>query len=286
VDNGSTDGSPEFVKEFFPEVRVAHFGENMGFAKAANEGINIAKGELIAFLNNDAIADCIWIEELVKGLNSSKEIGLCASKILRAPEGAFIDTAGDQYTRYGVAIKRGHNAQANRFSKLEFVFGACAAAALYCKSMLNEIGYFDEDLYCIYEDVDLSFRAQLAGYKCLYIPTAIVYHNIGGTSGIENDFTLYYGQRNIDCVYLKNMPTSLLVKYLPIHFIYTILSLIYNLYHGKGKTYISSKIDAFRQIGLVLKKRKNIQNGRKVSSKYLQQIFDNRSLIRHKTKGN
>jgi GT2 family glycosyltransferase len=166
VDNGSI----QFVEEFFPEVRVTHFDENMGFAKAANEGIKIARCEFVALLNNDAIANCIWNEELVKGINFFTGIGFCASKILRASKGALIDTAGDHYTRYGVAIKRGHNVEANRFSETRFVFGACAAAALYRKSMLNEIGYFDEDLYCIYEDVDLSFRVQLAGYKCLYIP--------------------------------------------------------------------------------------------------------------------
>jgi len=284
VDNGSTDGSVEFVEEFFPEVRIACFKDNMGFAKAANAGIKIARGEFIALLNNDAVADCFWVEKLVKGVNSSMEVGFCASKILRAPKGLLIDTAGDYYTRYGVAIKRGHNVEANRVSQTRFVFGACAAAALYRKSMLNDIGYFDEDLYCIYEDVDLSFRAQLAGYRCLYIPTAIVYHQVGGTIGTKNDFTLFYGQRNIECVYLKNMPATLMLKYLPAHSIYVILAWVSSLCNWKGEIFVRSKLDAFRQIGPILKKRKNIQSRRKVSLKYLEQIFDRRPLIHHRAK--
>ncbi len=276
VDDGSSDMSVELVKKAFPEVRIVPLEENLGFSKAVNQGLKGTKNEFIALLNNDATADPNWLEELVRGIRSSSEIGFCASKILQAPEGTRIDTAGDGYTRHGVASKRGHNLEAIRFDQPEMVFGACAAAALYRKSMLEDIGYFDEDLCCIYEDVDLSFRAQLAGYKCLYVPTAVAYHTVGGTLGTNNDATLYYGQRNMETVFFKNMPLKLLLIYLPLHVAYLVLAFAYNLSRGKWKIYVRSKVDALNQMGWTLRKRKNIQVKKRVSSSYLQKILDRR----------
>jgi hypothetical protein len=281
VDASSRDSSVEFVRSSFPDVRIVELKDNRGFSVAANEGLRTARGEFIALLNNDALTDKKWVEELVKGIHSSDAIGFCASKILQAPMGIEIDTAGDCYTRYGVALKRGQNAVANQFSRPEFVFGACAAAALYRKAMLEEIGYFDEDLFCIYEDVDLSFRAQLRGFKCLYVPTAVVYHIVGGTAGMNNDFTLYYGQRNMASVFLKNMPAPFLLRYFPLHIGYMALAIIYHLSRGRGKVFLHAKADALGQIGMTLRKRKIVQRKRNVSSKYLQTIFDKRSLWQH-----
>jgi len=280
IDNGSSDGSIELVKGSFPEVKVISLTYNKGFSGAVNEGIKKAKGEFIALLNNDTIADSKWIEELVKGIHSSKAIGCCASRIL-CSMGTAIDTVGDTYTRYGVAIKRGHDVETKRFLQEELVFGACGGAALYRRSMLDEVGSFDEDFFCVYEDVDMSFRAQLMGFKCLYVPTAIVTHYVGGTAGTKNDFTLYYGQRNMELVFLKNMPLPLLVKYLPSHMVYVVLAFLYYLLKNQGGIYLRSKMDAFKQIRLTLQKRKEIQRKRRVSSSYLETIMNKRSLFKH-----
>jgi GT2 family glycosyltransferase len=281
VDNGSTDGSGELVKEFFPEVQILALFHNKGFAGAVNEGIRAAKGEFIALFNNDAIAHDQWIEELVKGIHSSGEVGFCASKILRLPDRRKVDTAGDSYTRFGVARKRGWNGGRDEFLKPELVFGACAAAALYRKSMLEEIGYFDEDLFCIYEDVDLSFRAQLAGFQCLYVPSAIVYHHVGGTAGTKNRFALYYGQRNLESVFLKNMPGLLLIKYFPLHLGYNCLAFAYHVFRKDGKVFLQSKVDVLKQAKTILQKRIRIQKKKKVTLGYLETLFDQRSLLTH-----
>jgi GT2 family glycosyltransferase len=280
VDNGSTDGSVEFVKTFFPEVQILTLRCNKGFAAAANEGIWAAKNELIALLNNDAIADDHWIEEVVKGIHSSSAIGFCASKILRLPHRRQIDTAGDSYTRFGVARKRGWNGGTDEFLKPELVFGACAGAALYRRSMLEEIEFLDEDFFCLYEDVDLSFRAQLTGFKCLYVPTAIVYHQGGGTTGSFPHFNFYYGQRNMEWVFLKNMPLSLLIKYLPLHLGYVLWAFGDHLCRNKGGIFLRSKLDAVKGFGPMLQKRKTVQRKRRVSSEYLEMIFDKRFLKR------
>lgn len=281
VDNGSVDGSVEFVEENFPEVRVLRLSQNRGFAGASNLGYQISQGEFIALLNNDAIADSQWLDELLKGIHSSKKIGFCSSKILQFPHKKRIDSAGDLYTRFGIAIKRGWNKDSDEFLKEDLVFGSSAAGALYRKSMLEEIGCFDEDFFCIYEDVDLSFRAQLGGYQCLYVPTAIIYHRVGGTSGIDNDFTLYYGQRNLEFVFLKNMPLPLLIKYFPLHMGYLVIAFIYHLLKGKGRIFFRSKKDALKDIRLILKKRRIIQKKKSISTISLEHIFDRKSLLQH-----
>jgi GT2 family glycosyltransferase len=112
-------------------------------------------------------------------------------------------------------------------------------------------------------------------------PTAIVYHKVGGTMGENNDFILYYGQRNLEFVFIKNMPFSLMVKYLPLHMEYVMLAFIYNLLRNKGGIFLHSKIDVLKQIGRTLKKRKHIQRRRKVSSSYLETILYKRSLLKH-----
>lgn len=281
VDNGSTDRSVEFVARSFPEVKIIELRLNSGFSRAVNEGIKASKAEFIALLNNDAIADEKWIEELLEGIHSSKEVGFCASQIVWGAKGTEIDAVGDVYTRYGVAIKRRREGETNPFLQKELVFGACGAASLYRRSMLEEVGYFDEDFFCIYEDVDLSFRAQLSGFKCLYVPTAIVYHRVGGTMGRNNDFILYYGQRNLEFVFIKNMPFSLTVKYLPLHIEYVILAFLYHILRNKGGIFLRSKIDVLKQIGCTLKKRWYIQSRRKVSSRYLETLLYKRSLLKH-----
>jgi len=281
VDNGSIDGSVEFVKKTFPEGQIISLPLNKGFSGAANEGIKSAKGKFIALLNNDTMVDDRWLEELVKGISGSEDIGFCASKVFCLPRKGEIDSAGDSYTRYGVAFKRRDRIGKNVFLQRELVFGACAVAALYRSSMLEEIGDFDEDFFCLYEDVDLSFRAQLAGYKCLYVPTAIVYHRVGGTAGTDNDFTLYYGQRNLELVFLKNMPLPLLIKYLPLHTGYVILAFIYHLLRREGKIFLYSKMDALKRIRSTLQKRKIIQRKKKVSVAYSESIIDKRSLFKY-----
>jgi GT2 family glycosyltransferase len=278
VDNASSDSSRDKVREFFPEAQVIALAHNFGFAGAANAGMARAKGEFIALLNNDAIPEDRWLEELLSGIRADPGIGFCASKILQVQCKKRIDAAGDAYAAFGAAFPRGLNRRADEFNRPGFVFGACAAAALYRRSMLARIGGFDEDLFFAYEDVDLSFRAQLAGYKCLYIPTAVVYHFRGGTAGKNNEFTRFQGQRNLETVFFKNMPSGLLVKYFPLHMLYILMAFFYNLIKGGGGWFLRSKWEFLREIRVTFHKRKVIQRSRRVSLRYLEEIFDSCSL--------
>jgi GT2 family glycosyltransferase len=176
VDNGSHDGSTAFVSENYPEVSIVALKDNRGFAAANNVALHAVETEFVALLNNDAVPDPLWLKSLVEALDEHPQAGLAASKMLLYDRREIIDRAGDGYTRAGAALLRGRGLSADCHRIREWVFGACAAAALYRMVMLRDIGFFDEDFCLLYEDVDLSFRAQLKGYKCLYVPEALVYH--------------------------------------------------------------------------------------------------------------
>jgi GT2 family glycosyltransferase len=214
VDNGSSDGSIGFVREHYPLIRIVETGKNLGFAGGTNAGIRVARGEFILTLNNDTIADPQFIENLVKPMASDSRLGMCASKML-FPDGR-INSTGVCISRSSAAWDRGIFEQdSGQYDKEVEVFGPCAGAALYQRAMLDEIGLFDEDFFIYMEDVDLAFRARLAGWKCRFIPSARVTHYRGGTTGIKSDLSIFYGNRNQLWNAIKNFPVRTLLISLP-----------------------------------------------------------------------
>jgi len=177
VDNASGDGSLELVHRKYPEVKTIPLDANLGFAVANNRAIQSIGTEYVALLNNDAVPHPGWLENLIEALEMNLDAGMAASKMLLYDHPDIIDRAGDIYTTAGTALLNGRGEPSKNFNKPAWVFGACAGAALYRKRMLDDIGLFDEDFFLLYEDVDLSFRAQLRGYRCIYVPDAIVYHH-------------------------------------------------------------------------------------------------------------
>ena len=205
VDNGSTDDSISFMREHFPDVHLVQLSSNTGFAGGTNAGIKEAKGEFILTLNNDTISDLNLLDEIVRPMQLDGHIGMCGAKML-LPDGRINSTA-ICISRSGAAWDRGMGEQDHgQYDVAEEIFGPCAGAALYRRSMLNEIGLFDEDFFLFMEDVDLAFRAQLAGWRCRYVPTARVVHIHGGTAGAKSDTAIYYGNRNILWYIVKNFP--------------------------------------------------------------------------------
>ncbi len=283
VDNGSKDGSIEFLKEKYPEALLVPLEKNLGFAGGNNKGFEHSKGEFIALLNNDAVADIHWLKELYQDMAFSADIGICASKILLSDSKGLIDSAGDGLGVCGVGYKKGHRTKNANFEKKEQIFGACGAAVLYRRSMLEDIGFFDDDLFCVHEDVDLSFRANLKGYKCLFVPTALVHHKCNSSLGRFSDNYVYYGHRNAEIVYLKNMPGKLIVRYLHHHILYNVLSFIYFLFHGKGRAFIKAKWDFFRMLPIIMEKRKRIQSSRVIGLEQLESLME-KKWLRARTK--
>lgn len=212
VDNGSRDGSVELLQRDYPEVRVIAWPENRGFAAAVNEGIGQADGEAVALLNNDTEADPLWLSELCNAAALHPAVGFFASKLLLFDRRKVLHSAGDFYGIDGVPGNRGvWQEDLGQFDDEREVFGACGGAALYRREMLRDVGLFDESLGSYCEDVDLSFRAQLAGYRCLFVPTAKVYHRLSATGG--GPMASYYCGRNFILVLAKNMPGSLIRRH-------------------------------------------------------------------------
>ena len=256
VDNGSRDGSPEYIEENYPWVRLAKNNENLGFAGGTNVGIRAAKGEFVITLNNDSRADSRFIEELIKPM-ADPEVGVCAAKML-FPDGR-INSAGICISRSGAAWDRGmFEPDRGQYEFVEEVFGACAGAALYRREMLDEIGLFDEDFFLYLEDVDLAFRARLAGWKCLYVPGARVIHHHGGTAGVGSDLAVYYGNRNIVWYPIKDFPFRLLITSLPFIVARNLAVIPYYALRGQGGVILKSKLDALKGVVKMMEKRKDV----------------------------
>jgi GT2 family glycosyltransferase len=210
VDNGSTDGSQETVRERFPEVRLLELGENRGFTGACNAGYAAAQGEIIVLLNNDTEVDEKWLLAIVDAFERHPGSGIVASKMLLFDQRQILHTAGDFYRVDGVPGNRGVWQQDNgQYDREEMVFSACGGAAAYRRELIDEIGFLDDDFFFSCEDVDLSWRAHLAGWQVLYVPTAVVYHKLkaSGGTGVTSSF---YDGRNFLYLIWKNYPTSLL----------------------------------------------------------------------------
>ncbi|MEK6645093.1 MAG: glycosyltransferase family 2 protein [Candidatus Firestonebacteria bacterium] len=283
VDNGSTDLSSEYISEKFPEIKLIKFTEKIGFAKANNEALKVAQGEFIALLNNDAVADKYWLENLHKTIQKYPGVASCTSKILFYNRKNIIDTAGDNFSIFGYGKKRGHNKNKDNYNKLEEVLSASGCASIYRKQILEEVGFFDEDFFGYYEDIDLSLRLQLRGYKCLYVPDAIVYHRLGTTFKIGSDLFIYLVQRNQEYVLIKDIPLALFLIVYPLHLIFVIWTFIIYTLRGKGRIVFNAKKEAFLNSNKMFEKRIVIQQSRKISSfallkKIMTSVFGNRRL--------
>jgi GT2 family glycosyltransferase len=283
VDNGSDDGSAEYVRVHFPEVRLVSLKENRGFT-----GGNIAGWEmvrrgppegLIVLLNNDTEAHPLWLEEFHKASSAYPKAGTFASKMMMFNERNRIENCGFALSEIGFAIDLGRGEiDSPLWSKPRRVFGACAGAAAYRRSMLEDIGFLDDDFFMISEDVDLSFRAQLRGYHCWMIPGATVYHRYSASISKFPERQAFLMQRNSEFVYFKNMPTGLLVGFLPARLLYELAATAYAFKVGSGNAFLKAKIDAFCQLRKVLRKRQQIQRRRTVTNTQLHLQMQKRWL--------
>lgn len=209
VDNGSTDGSQAYVAHTYPEVQLIQLPENKGFTGACNAGWQAAKGEIIILLNNDTEADPHWLAEIVAAFERHPQAGSLASKMLLFDQRHTFHTAGDFYRIDGIPGNRGvWQKDTGQFDREELVFSACGGSSAYRREMLEEIGFLDDDFFFSCEDVDMGWRANLAGWEVWYVPTAVIYHKLKATGGAVTGS--YYDGRNFLYLIWKNYPSSLL----------------------------------------------------------------------------
>jgi GT2 family glycosyltransferase len=212
VDNGSTDGSQALVEEQYPEVRLLALDRNLGLTGGNNAGFRVAKGEILISLNNDTEADPRFVEALVTALQDHPEAGMAAAKMRLFDRRDTLHSAGDGYGADGIPFNRGvWQKDEGQFDEPGWIFGGCGGAVAYRRAMLGEVGLFDESFFMYLEDVDLNWRAQLAGWRCWYTPEAVVYHKLSATGG--GAIASYYTGRNTLWVIAKDYPGALLRKH-------------------------------------------------------------------------
>lgn len=275
VDNGSTDGSIEIIEKQFPDVTLIQLEENKGFAGGVNAGINHVLEldfDAVALFNNDAEADKAWLEQLVQAMKETGA-GIVTGKLMRDDRRHF-DSTGDFYSINGIAFPRGRNQpDTSRYDDREEVFGASGGASLYSVPMLRETGLFDERFFAYFEDVDISFRARLAGWKIVFEPNAIAYHHVGATSSRMGDFTRFHSIKNFLLLYTKNMPGWLFWKYLP-YFVYQFLrTTARSVLDLKIHVWLKSVLFFVSYLPGVLSDRRRIQSTRKATVKEIDSLL-------------
>jgi GT2 family glycosyltransferase len=304
VDNGSVDGSNDVIRDNYSEVQLLEFPNNAGFAGGVNRGIRPALqqgADYVILLNNDAVADAHWLEELVRVGEGHPEAGMVAAKIV-TQDGKRIDSTGDFYSVWGFPFPRGRGEEDKGQydgQDAQTIFAASGGASLYRGDTLREIGLFDERFFAYFEDVDIGFRARLAGWSVIYAPKAIVRHSIGGTSSRIDDygktprggakpmaapvpsdghgrpsaFARYHTVKNFHYVYLKNMPGWLYWKYLPKFWASLGMMFVSDLKRGLLVSNLKATATAMKNLPGMLASRWGIQRRRKVAPATIDEVL-------------
>lgn len=250
VDNGSTDGSRELVEERFPQVRVIALEKNYGFCRASNEGMRSAKAPYVILLNNDTEVLPGFTESLVAALEKDERIFSAGAKMIQLYHKEKIDDAGDFYCALGWAFARGKDKPIEYYEQPDEIFAACGGAVIYRKSVLEQIGYLDEAHFAYLEDIDLGYRAKIAGYRNVFAPAAKVYHAGSGTTGSRhNEFKVSLSSRNSVYLVYKNMPFFQILLNLPFLLAGFFLKYLFFLRKGLGGVYAKGIREGFRMCG-------------------------------------
>lgn len=287
VDNASTDGSVDFLRQKFQDINLFINEKNLGFGAGNNIGILASHGKYIMILNNDTRVDPKCVEELKRSIEKDDRYGVCASKILLECKPDIIDGVGIVVCPDGLSFGRGRLEKKDRYDEEEEIFFASDCACLYRREMLEDIGLYDEDFFAYADETDMGWRARLAGWKCIYSPKAIVYHLHSVSSGGRySSFKAFLVERNRIWVALKNFPISLIM----LGQFYTLWRYMYQAYgalRGKGaagrftsdfskaeliKILLNAYLSAFKQVPLMLKKRKVIQKKKRITNREVYQL--------------
>jgi len=276
IDNASTDRSFIDARQRFPDCSFLPQSRNLGFAAGNNLAVKAADTKYVVLLNPDAFPEPSWLERLVDAAERYPEAASLGSRQMMDNSEGLLDGISDDYHFSGLAWRRAYGKPMTpAYHCDQKIFSPCAAAALYRRDNFLEVGGFDEDYFCYFEDVDLGFRLRLAGYESYYIYDAVVHHvGSGTTGGRYSDFSLYHGHRNLVWTYIKNLPLSLLILFLPAHFVMTTLVLLKFCMVGKCQAIMRSKIDAIKGLQVAILKRKQIQSTRRITAWQLLQYIN------------
>lgn len=271
VDDASTDGSMDRLQERFPSVRTCLLPEHHGFAVAANAGIKATYGDYVILLNNDTLPSKSFIRNLATAMdNMPPDVGSLASRMLQLDDPMLIDDAGDVFTWYGHALKRGHGRPAGEFVKDGLVLSACAGAGLYRREFLKDSGGFDEKFVSYLEDLDLGLRGWLLGYRCVFISSADVSHKGHGSNLPTRDYVRFV-TRNRLMLIGKNIPLPLLKKHI-FHILIGQLALF--IQYRRPFDSLIGYLSFIRQIPHIIDERRQILASRRLSDSEIEKLLD------------
>ena len=277
IDNASSDGSVEYIRENYSEIILIQNKENLGFAAAVNQGIKSSSSDYVFLLNNDVELESDCISNLLKCIEKDENIFAVSSKMVQYNDRNKMDDAGDEYTILGWTCKVGDGKSPDLYTTERDIFSACAGAALYRKNILDKLEYFDENFFAYMEDVDISYRARIWGYKCVYCPEAVVYHLGSGTSGSRyNEFKIRLAARNNVYVPYKNMPWPQLALNGIFLLAGYFMKYLFFFKQGQGSTYLNGLKDGFASLGKLEKTKyenKNFTNYLKIEWLLIRNTF-------------
>ncbi len=239
VDNASTDGSIELARGLYPGIKVVELHSNTGFAYAVNRGIEATQGEYVLLLNNDTIVFPNFVKNQYKMINGKQDVFSCSALMVQNGNRELVDDAGDELAALGWGFAPDRDKPVSGCMVPHEVFSSCAGAAIYRKSVFDEIGLFDESFFAYLEDMDIGYRARLAGYRNLYNPYAKVYHLGSASSGSRhNAFKVELSARNSMYMLRKNMPVLQFVLNAPFLIAGIIIKTAYFAKKGLVKAYL------------------------------------------------
>jgi GT2 family glycosyltransferase len=247
VDDGSTDGTMDWLAATHPAIRLVRHERNRGFCGAANAGIAAARGEFIQLLNNDTEVTPGWIETGLQPF-ADPALGSVAPLVLVRSDPTRVDSAGDRYSIVGWPSKRGHGEPAARWANrpADQVFGASGSSAFYRTSALRTVGAFDPLFGSYYEDVDLAFRLRWAGYDCVFAPKCVVLHEVSASYDHARPDLQRRMARNAELLFWSNLPARWLWAAAGPHLAFTLMQAAWRLARGRLRPFVAGKLDALR----------------------------------------
>ncbi|MBM6826111.1 glycosyltransferase family 2 protein [Mordavella massiliensis] len=255
VDNGSRDGCVEEVRRLYPQVECVCMDQNYGFCKAVNIGIRKAETPYVFLLNNDTLVCKGAVEAMLASVKKDRRIFSVEAKMIQYQDRTKIDSAGTFYNAFGWAYARGKDRPADQYRKRGPVFSACAGAAMYRREVFEEIGLFDEEHFAYLEDVDVGYRARIAGYRNVYEPMARIIHVGSAASGSRhNEFKVRLSARNNLYLIYKNMPVLQILLNLPFLLAGFLIKYLFFLKKGLGAIYLKGLMEAPK----LMKKKKKV----------------------------
>ena len=263
VDDCSTDGTPEHIKKKYPNIKVIQKQIQTGPSSSRNIGITNTKSDYVVFMDSDVVLNKMWVGQLVRFMGNNKEVGIVAGKLMFYDDKTKINSAGGGLFRMGVGFDIGRD-----YEQRDVLY-VCSAAMMARKKVLDEVGGFDDSYFYGYEDTDLGWRVNLAGYRVVYYPQALAYHKGSQTVSSMPDRVYFHAVKNRIRTMLKNYETKNWIIYIPINILFT----LGNVIRGHRVAQIKGILWNFTHIGSTLRERKIVQQARKIKDKELFRLF-------------